>query len=297
MIAIILTLALAGAPPAKAGAQPAKPGTKPAAAATAPAAPAAPAKPEAPPEEAEPEMTELDAQTLGFLSSGGSTSQMDGSIKLDWPGPGGAQLKLSWDSLDKRNEEVFTAEMLRVSLVSAVQAFYDGDGTIDVSGMRKKLTALLQGPVDEARTAYLNAVKLEERRLFFVDRAMAEARAAGEELPGVDGRLVTKRLAALRDGRIKAEVQRRVGAYRSMTVGLLAYLDGDTFGALKNVREAAEALGDMATVHALLGSLYALYGQEDAAVTSWKRSLELDPSNKAVREAILQHSAQRKGGR
>jgi cytochrome c-type biogenesis protein CcmH/NrfG len=53
----------------------------------------------------------------------------------------------------------------------------------------------------------------------------------------------------------------------------------------------------MAVAHALLGSLYALYGQTDAAVVAWKRSLELDPTNKAVREAILQHSPQRKLGR
>ena len=292
MIALLLTLALTAAP-AK-GAPAAKPDAKPDAKATA-AAPANGAAAEAPAEGASGEPAPLDAETMGFLTSSGGTNQMDGSIKLDWPGPGGGQLKLSWDSLDKRNEEVFNAEMLRVALVSAVQSFYDGDGTIDVNGMKRKLAALLQGPVDEARTAYINAIKQEERRLFFIERAIAEAAASKEELPGVDARLVAKRMAALKDGRIEKEMVRRVAGYKNMGSGLLAYLDGDTFTALKSVKEAAEALPDMAVVHSLLGSLYALYGQTDAAVTAWKRSLELDPNNKAVREAILQHSPRSPG--
>jgi tetratricopeptide (TPR) repeat protein len=296
MIALLLTLAVAGAAPAK-GAPVAKaPDAK---AAKGQPAPAAPAKPEAAPEEAATDPAALDAETLAFLNSSGATNSMDGAVKLDWPGPGGGQLKLSWDSLDKRNEEVFNAEMLRVALVGAVQAFYDGDGTIDVNGTKKKLAALLQGPVDEARTAYVNAIKQEERRLFFIERAMADAAASKEELPGVNPQLIAKRMAALKDGRIEKEMMRRVNGYRNLGAGLLTYLEGDTFTALKNVKEAAEALPDMAICHALLGSLYALYGQTDAAVISWKRSLELDPNNKAVREAILQHSPRTsgKGGR
>ncbi len=285
MIALLLTLALGAAPAAKAPAPPAP-------AAKAAAQPEPPAEPD---DAGEP--APLDEETMAFLSSDGATNQMDGSIKLDWGGAGGGQLKLSWDALAKRNEEVFNAEMLRVALVSSVQAFYDGDGTIDAAGTRKKLAALLQGPVDEARTAYLNAIKAEERRLFFIERALAEAGAAGEQVPGVDGRLVGKRMAALRDGRIKAEMVKRVAAYKSLGTGLLSYLDGDTFTALKHVREAADGLPELPVVHALLGSLYALYGQTDAAVVAWKRSLELDPNNKAVRDAILQHNPQRKQGR
>jgi tetratricopeptide (TPR) repeat protein len=278
MITLALSLALVLAAPAR--------------------APAAAPPPSEPPAESEPATpAELDAETMAFLVPGGATNDRDGSIRLEWSGPGGAQLKLSWDALEKRNEEVMTAEMLRASLVGAVQAFYDGDGTIDANGLRAKLQALQKGPVDEARTAYLNAVKAEERRLFFIERAAADAAAAREELPGVDGRLVSKRLAALRDGRIVAEVERRAGAYRSLTVGLLAYLDADTFGALRNVREAAEVLKEWATLQALLGSMYALYGQTDAAVVAWKRALELDPTNKAVREAILQHAPKRRQGR
>jgi tetratricopeptide (TPR) repeat protein len=285
MIAFALSLALAGAAPAQ-GAAPAR---------KAPAA--AQAKPaEGPPAEASA-VQPLDAETMAFLSSNGATNAMDGSIRLDWQGPGGNQLKLSWDALDKRNEEVQTAEMLRISLVGAVQSFYDSDGTIDAKGMRAKLKGMLQGPIEEARTAYLNAIKPEERRLFFIERAHAEASATNEGVPGVDGRLVAKRLAALRDGRIAAEIGRQVDGYRSLAVGLLAYLDGDTFAALRNVRESAEGLPEIATVHALLGSLYALYGQTDAALLAWRRSLELDPSNKAVREAILQHSPKNRQGR
>lgn len=291
MIAFVLSLALAAAAPAKG----APSGKKDQAPAQPPAAqPAAPAAEEPVDENA---VQPLDEDTMAFLYSGGATNSRDGSVRIDWPGPGGNQLKLSWDSLDKRSEEVQVAEMLRVSLVGAVQSFYDGDGTIDIPGMRQRLKSMLTGPVDEARTAYANAIRLEERRLFFVERAMTEASAAKEELPGVDGRLVAKRLAALRDGRVAAEMQKRVNGYRSLAVGLLAYLDGDTFGALNNVREASGGLPEVAVVHALLGSLYALYGQTDAAVVSWKRSLALDPSNNAVRDAILQHSPKTRQGK
>lgn len=298
MIALLLTLAVAAAAPAKgAPATKAPPAGKaqPAAGAKAAPAKAEPAEKPATAEEEPAGPAPLDAETLAFLNSSGSTNSMDGSVKLEWPGPGGGQLKLSWDALDKRNEEVFNAEMLRVALVGAVQAFYDGDGTIDVEGTKRKLAAMLQGPVDEARTAYLTAIKQEERRLFFIERAMAEAASAKEELPGVNPALVAKRMGALKDGRIEKEMMRRVQGYKNLGTGLLAYLNGDTFTALKNVKEAGEALPDMAVVHSLLGSLYALYGQTDAALISWKRSLELDPNNKAVREAILQHSPRSTG--
>jgi hypothetical protein len=277
-----VTPAPAAAPAGQTGAAPA---AAPGAVLPAGAQPPPPAEP--PPEE---EVAPLDAETMAFLNSGGATNDKDGAIKLEWPGPGGPQLKLSWDSLDKRNEEVFNAEMLKTALIGAVQSFYDGDGAIDTAGMRKKLLALMQGPVDEARTSYLNAIKAEERRLFFIERAVADARANREEIPGVDGRLVAKRIAALKDGRIKAEILRQLAGYKSLGTGLIAYLDGDTFTALKHVRDASEGLPETSTVFALLGSLYALYGQTDAAVIAWKRCLELDPRNQPVREAILQHS-------
>lgn len=104
MIAFLLSLSLAAAAPAK-GAPPPK---KDAAAAQPAPKPAE----EAPAEETA--LQPLDADTMAFLSSGGATNSRDGSVRLDWPGPGGNQLKLSWDSLDKRNEEVQTAEMLRI---------------------------------------------------------------------------------------------------------------------------------------------------------------------------------------
>ena len=99
----------------------------------------------------------------------------------------------------------------------------------------------------------------EERRLFFIERAMADAHAVKEEVPGVDPRLVNKRMAALKDGRVEKEVLRRASGYKALATGLLSYLDGDSFSALKNVKEAGEALPDVSVVHALLGSLYALF--------------------------------------
>ena len=89
MIALLLTLAVAGAAPAKGA-----PATKaPAANVTkGPPAPATPANPPPAPEEVANDPAALDAETMAFLSSSGATNAMDGAVKLDWPGPGGGQL-------------------------------------------------------------------------------------------------------------------------------------------------------------------------------------------------------------
>ncbi len=290
MIAFALALALAAAPGGKAG-HGSKKGASAEAArisqdASAIAKEAAELAKEPQPKD---DKDALDPDVMGFLSLTQTTAAKDGGVKLPWEGPGGSQLKLSWDALDKRNEQLAMGDMMARSLVEAVRMFYESDGGIDPAGMRAKLANLVGSPMEEARTSYLDAVTWEERRLFFVDKAVHEADKDGVAIPGVDPGLVARRMAGIRSGAVKKRLAAQVDGYRDLALGLVAYLDGDNFGALQKVRTAASALPDFAVAHAFLGSLYFLFDQKDAAVRSWRRAYELDPTNTAVRDALMEH--------
>jgi tetratricopeptide (TPR) repeat protein len=231
----------------------------------------------------------VDTEVMGFLSLTNSTAARDGGVKLTWDGPGGSQLKLSWDALDKRNEALAMGDMMARALIESVRMFFDSDGGLDPEGMRTKLIALTGAPMEDARTSYLEAVTWEERRLFFVERAMAEAEQQRAGLPGVDRVLVEKRARLIRSGAVKKAVAAQIDGYRDLALGLVAYLDGDNFKALERVRTAATALPDFAVAHAFLGSMYFLFDQKDAAVREWRKSYELDPTNEAVKNALMEY--------
>jgi hypothetical protein len=204
----------------------------------------------------------VDEDVLGFLSLTQSTSSRDGGVKLPWDGPGGMQMKLSWDALDKRNEALAMGDMMARALVEAVRQFYDTEGGVDPEGMKAKLRNMIGGPMEEARLSYLDAVTWEERRLFFIERAILEADAQKVPLPGVDPGLVARRAKAMRSGAMKKAVLAKVDGYRDLALGL---------------------------VHAFLGSIYFLFDQKEAAVVSWRKAFALDPTNQAVAEALKEH--------
>jgi hypothetical protein len=160
--------------------------------------------------------------------------------------------------------------------------------------MKAKLKALVGAPMEDARTSYLDAVNWEERRLFFIEKAIKEAAAESAGIPGIDADLVSRRLAAIRSGRLKEEVGVQMDGYRDLSLGLVAYLEGDNFGALERVRNSAKALPDFAVAHAFLGSIYFLFDQKEAAVASWRRAYQLDPTNKGVAEALKEHDRPKK---
>jgi tetratricopeptide (TPR) repeat protein len=286
VIALALAILLAGAPAAKpaapaakpASAEAAKPGGAPAA--TPAVGPAADA-PAADAPEAAPAAEKLDGDVMDFLTPGRSTAARDGGVKLPWNGPGGVQLSLSWDALDKRNDALTNGDMMARALAETIRKFYDTEGGLDPSAMKAKLRSMVGAPLDEARASYLEAVSLEERRLFFVERALAQADAAGDPIPGIEPQLVARRAAAIRSGAVKAALAAQLDAYRDLALGLVAFLEGDNFGALQKVRGAAVALPDFALAHAFLGSMYFLFDQREAAVVAWRRAYELDPSNQA----------------
>jgi hypothetical protein len=287
VIALLLALALVpgAAKPSGKPSAPAKGAPAPAAAPAPGPASAAPAE-AAPPDAAAPE---VDEDVIGFLSLTQSTSSRDGGVKLPWDGPGGMQMKMSWDALDKRNEALAMGDMMARALVEAVRQFYDTEGGVDPEGMKAKLRNMVGGPMEEARASYLDAVTWEERRLFFIEKAVADAESQKVPLPGVDPGLVARRVKAMRSGAMKKAVLAKVDGYRDLALGLVNYLEGDNFGALEKVRSAAHALPDFAVAHAFLGSIYFLFDQKEAAVVSWRKAFALDPTNQAVAEALKEH--------
>ncbi|HET8539230.1 MAG TPA: hypothetical protein VFL83_05105 [Anaeromyxobacter sp.] len=293
-LSLALALVLGAARPAPAPAK-AAPGAPKAPAAPAAAPPAA-TPPPAPPADAPPPAEEIvvDADVMGFLSMTNTTASRDGGVKLPWDGPGGAQLKLSWDALDKRNEQLAMGDMMARSLVEAVRMFFDTEGGVEPDAMRAKLQSLTGAPMEEARTAYLDAVTWEERRLFFVERAVAQAEVERSAIPGIDTTLVARRARAIRSGAVKKALLAQLDGYRDLALGLVAYVDGDNFRALEKVRSSAAALPDFAVAHAFLGSMYFLFDQKEAAVRAWRRSYELDPTNEAVRMAIQEYGRKEK---
>ncbi len=291
MLALALALALAARPAA--AQKPVKPAKaqKTAPDATGPAAAPAGPSADAPVQAAAPGPLDplpgnVTRDVMGFLSVNVSTASQDGGVRLDWSGPGGAQLKMSWDLLERRNEQVAIGDMMTQSLMQVVRRFYETSGGNDPGAVRERLQSFSGTPLDEAKAAYVAAVELEGKRLFYVEKAIAAAAEASESLPGVSADLVERRYAALKDGRIAAAVNRRIGGYRSLALGLVAYIDGDALVALEKMKLAGEELPDEPIVHAYLGSLYYLFQQSDRATAAWKRSLELDPTNETVKAAL-----------
>src|SRR5512144_634982 len=127
MLVLLLALGLAAAPAADAK-KPAK------AAPAAPAAAAGDAQPKDPAAasqgaaRAAPADAPAESDVMGFLSLTNTTSSRDGGVKLPWDGPGGAQMKLSWDALDKRNEALSVGDMMARALVEAVRMYFDTEG-------------------------------------------------------------------------------------------------------------------------------------------------------------------------
>lgn len=226
-----------------------------------------------------------------FLLPGHATSPRDASAPLEWQseGSGQAQLRLSLGLLRERNESMSTAEVLAQSLMQTVQAFFDGSA--DRAQVRQRLVRLSGPSLDEARDGLLSAVQSEQKRIGWVQRAI-ELADADHPLEGVDRDLVTRRAAALQAGKGADLVEQRIRGYRNLATGLVAYIDGDQLSALEKIKGATRDLPEAPLGHAFLGSLYYLFQQPAYAAAEWRKSLELDPKNKAVAQALRDHAAE-----
>ncbi|HZZ84645.1 MAG TPA: hypothetical protein VFE30_08920 [Anaeromyxobacteraceae bacterium] len=227
-----------------------------------------------------------------FLLPGHATSPRDASAPLEWQsgeGAGQAQLRLSLSFLKERNEAMGNAEMLSQALMQTVRAFFDGSA--DRAQVRQRLVRLSGPSLDEAREGLLAAVQAEQKRVGWVQRAV-ELTNADQPLEGVDRDLVARRAAALQAGKGTELVEQRIRGYRGLATGLIAFIDGDQLTALEKMKGATRDLPEVALGHAFLGSLYYLFQQPAYAAAEWRKSLELDPKNTAVAQALRDHAAE-----
>lgn len=218
----------------------------------------------------------------------------DGSTATEWDGPGQPQFRLSLPFLRRRNEELGNAEMMFQSLMQAVKAFYDATGDQTPTAVRQQLTRMAGPSLDEARGALLEAVELEHKRLIMLRKAVQLAAEQDAAPSTLDRDLIERRTKAIVAGQLVEAVEARVRAHRNLALGLVAYIDGDQLGALEKMKAASRDGPEIVMAHVYLGSLYYLFQQVDPALAEWKKALDIDPSNEAVRQAIKQHSSERR---
>ena len=281
---------VAAAAPAPAPTPPPAPPTPPPTPPTPPAAaPPPPAAPEAAPAPATPVAVPLERapEIIAFIEPGRAQPK-DGSTTADWEGPGKAQMRLSREALERRNEQLSEADMVTKAFLQRVRTFYDSPGDQPTTEVREQLVQA-QKLLDEARETLLAAVDEEQKRLGWVQRAVRES---GDLIPNVDPKLVDRRLESITAGKLKATVEARIRAYRSLATGIVAFIDGETLVALERMREAVRDDPDLALAHAYLGSLYYVFQQPKLALAAWKRAADLDPQNRAVKQAIHEHQAE-----
>lgn len=218
----------------------------------------------------------------------------DGSTATEWEGPGQPQFRLSLPFLRRRNEELGNAEMMFQSLMQAVRSFYNASDAQAPPAVRQQLTRMAGASLDEARGALLEAVEMEHKRLTMLRKAVQLATEADAAPTALDGDLLERRTKAIAGGQVAETLEARVRAHRNLALGLVAYIDGDPLGALEKMKAASRDGPEIAMVHVYLGSLYYLFQQVDPALAEWKKALDLDPSNETVRQAIKQHSSERR---
>ncbi len=83
------------------------------------------------------------------------------------------------------------------------------------------------------------------------------------------------------------------GAYLD-TLGWICYKRGDFAGALRHLTRAARLEGDDPVILDHLGDTLARLGRQDKAIRMWRKSLERDPGQKAIREKLIQAGADKR---
>ena len=212
-------------------------------------------------------------------------------MKLPWDGPGDQQLRLSWDALERRNEQLAVGDMMARSLMEAVRNFYDTEGGLDPESMKAKLKKLVGAP--DGRGARPPTSTRSPGRSGGSSSSSGRSRRrtrTAAPIPGIDAALVARRAAAIRSGAVKKALSAQVDGYRDLALGLVAYLDGDNFGALERVRNAAARAAGLRR-RPRVPRVDVLPVRPEGAPRSPRgaaRSSSI-PTNKAVADALKEH--------
>ena len=189
-------------------------------------------------------------------------------------------------------------DMMARSLIEAVRTFFDTrrrPRPREHAGEAHSSSPA--APMDEARTAYLDAVTWEERRLFFVERAVvarrtrqsaATARASTRASSSAAPRLI--RSGAVKKALVRAD--RRLPRPRARARRLPRRRQ------LRRAREASAtppgAAGLRRGARVPRVDVLPLRPEGAPRCGAWRRSYELDPTNEAVKTALKEYGRRAK---
>jgi hypothetical protein len=212
----------------------------------------------------------------------------DGSKPAEWDVPGGAQLRMSLAFLEERNRLFAEADTAGRELLAVVTRFYKSPQERPVREVRDDLLKMGRA-LEPVREALRGAIDQEQKRVQWLQKGI---QAAGGPVGGLDPELLKRRAAAIASGKANEAIEARVRGHQALISGLVAYIDGDPLTALEKMKGATRDAPDIALAHAYLGSLYYLFNQPALALTEWRRTLELDPTDQSVRQALQLHAGE-----
>jgi hypothetical protein len=212
----------------------------------------------------------------------------DGSKPAEWDVPGGAQLRMSLAFLEERNRLFAEADTAGRDLLAVVTRFYKSPQERPVREVRDDLLKMGRA-LEPVREALRGAIDQEQKRVQWLQKGI---QAAGGPVGGLDPELLKRRATAIASGKANEAIEARVRGHQALISGLVAYIDGDPLTALEKMKGATRDAPDIALAHAYLGSLYYLFNQPALALTEWRRTLELDPTDQSVRQALQLHAGE-----
>lgn len=234
----------------------------------------------------------------GFLFFPDPPNAADGTLlpPAGYEGPGAALVKYAAQQQTERERELAAGQRSLAAVHAALAHFFKTSGGENPRVQRDELARLVETTLEQGRLAYLSAADHERRRLSWVVKAVGEADANEEPspLPGVDLALVSARQAAVRDGRVRAAIDARIKGYKGLMLGIVAWVDGDTFLSLEHLKSGVAGIPDHPLAHLYLGYVQYILEDVNSALAAWRRALELDPANDTIKKLIADHMHERK---
>lgn len=233
----------------------------------------------------------------GFLFVPDPPNEADATVlpPPDYEGPGASLVKYAAQQQEQRDEKLAKGKAALDLVWAAVLKFFKTSGGDDPRVQRNELKKLAEGPLEESRKAYLAAAEHEKKRLTWVSKIVRDAAEAEEPspLPNVDLTLVERRLEALREGRVQAAIELRFSGYKGLTMGIVAWVDGETKLALERLKTATRGTPDLALTHLYLGYVYYILEQVNDALACWRKAMALEPDNQVIRNVYKDHEHER----
>ena len=229
-----------------------------------------------------------------FLLFPGALSAADGTVlppATELSGAGASMLKYAAQQQTNRARELASGQRSLSAVTAGLDRFFQTSGGEDPRVQRDELARLAGSTLEQGRMAYQAAADHERRRLSWVVKAIGDAATNGEDnpLPDVDVVLVTARLATVRDGKVRAAIDARINGYRGLLLGIVAWVDGDTFRSLEQLKLGVAGAPDLPLAHLYLGYLHYILENVKDAMAEWRKAQDLDPANGTIKKLIADH--------